>query len=125
MTGSTLVDVDEHNPRPVTDHVGRQRAVPAQRRAQRSEVLARLRQVQAELVAGAAARPLADPLAGVERDQLTAGEHRLDHDQRPVGWLLHQDAARPEYSLALVIDEDFAELLRWLRRALPVPGDVP
>jgi hypothetical protein len=24
-----------------------------------------------------------------------------------------------------VIDEDFAELLRWLRRSLPTRGDVP
>ena len=97
------VDVDELGARPAQDHVGRQRAVPAQRRAQRGEVLACLRQVQAELVAGPAARPLADPLAGVERDQLTVREHRLDHDQRPVGRLLHQDTPRPEYSVALAV----------------------
>ncbi|HJZ03128.1 MAG TPA: hypothetical protein VJ305_20590, partial [Streptosporangiaceae bacterium] len=84
--------------------------MPAQRRAQRGEVLARLRQVQAELVAGSAARPLTDALAGVERDQLTAREYRLDHDQRPVGRLLHQDASRPEYSVALVPRRELPQL---------------
>ena len=43
-------------------------------------------------------RSFADALAGVEGDQLAAGEHGLDHDQRSADGLLDQDAAVREYA---------------------------
>jgi hypothetical protein len=36
-----------------------------------------------------------------------------------------QAAGVSEYAPSALIDEDFAELMRWLPRVLPVPGDVP
>jgi len=42
-----------------------------------------------------------------------------------LGFAASEAAGRFRHHDQSVIDEDFAELLRWLRRALPVPGDVP
>jgi len=42
-----------------------------------------------------------------------------------LGFAASEAAGRFRHHDQSVIDEDFAELLRWLRRVLPVPGDVP
>jgi AcrR family transcriptional regulator len=42
-----------------------------------------------------------------------------------LGFAVSEAAGRFGHHDQSVIDEDFAELLRWLRRALPAPGDVP
>jgi AcrR family transcriptional regulator len=42
-----------------------------------------------------------------------------------LGFAASEAAGRFRHHDQSVIDEDFAELLRWLRRALPVLGDVP
>ena len=54
--------------------------MPAESAAHHAEVLGDGGQLDAALVAGAAARSLAGALAGVEGDQLAAGEHGLHHD---------------------------------------------
>ena len=42
-----------------------------------------------------------------------------------LGFAASEAAGRFRHHDQSVVDADFAELLRWLRRALPVPGDVP
>jgi AcrR family transcriptional regulator len=42
-----------------------------------------------------------------------------------LGFAASEAAGRFRHHDQSVLDEDFAELLRWLRRALPAPGDVP
>jgi hypothetical protein len=77
--------------------------MPAESAAHHAEVLGDGGQLDAALVAGAAARSLAGALAGVEGDQLAAGEHGLHHDQGPGDGLLGQYAASREDAVVVVL----------------------
>jgi AcrR family transcriptional regulator len=76
-----------------------------------------------------AARTVRDTVQGVLRevglpDPEAARAERLI-STAVLGFAASEAAGRFRHHDQSVIDEDFAELLRWLRRALPVLGDVP
>ena len=82
-------------------------------------------------------RPAVTPAARAARDAVQAAlrEGGLSDSEAAraerlistavLGFAASEAAGRFRQHDQSVIDEDFAELLRWLRRALPAPGDVP
>jgi hypothetical protein len=81
-------------------------------------------------------RPAVTPAARAARDAVQAAlrEGGLPHLEAAraerlistavLGFAASEAAGRFRHHDQSVIDEDFAELLRWLRRVLPAPGDV-
>ena len=111
------VDVDVARAVPGQDHVGGQRAVPLQPPAEPLQMPADHRQVHAALVAGATARSLRHPQAGVRGDEFPGREHGLRHHQRPVRRQLGQDATVAERACGLGPGGERGKLL--------APGEPP